>query len=418
MSSTPREFTAPAMALRTAAILFVFVIIFTALLSGAYLWTRPAIEASALEEKMKLLNEVLPAGDYDNTLLSNSLTLPPTAELGLKEPSTVYLAYKNGQPSAMIFEAAANDGYAGRIKLLIAIRHDGTVAGVRVTQHKETPGWATTSNRRKTKTRNAPGLPNSPAWRWPAHRTRRGASGKMVARLIITLVQPSARAPLPKPLSRRCIGPMANVTTSSREARNNDPRRTRHHRPQRPVETKYLPGQVLGLCPLLAVTTNMVNGVMLSLATIIVMALANVAVASLRNLIPHEIRIPVFILIVAALVTVVDLVFNANLHELYVVLGIFIPLIVTNCIVLARVEAFAAKNPPLNSTMDGIFMGLGMLWTWPCSVRCGNSSAAARCWVASTWCSRHSARSRCCPKAIQASCSACCRPAPSFCSAA
>ena len=121
--------------------------------------------------------------------------------------------------------------------------------------------------------------------------------------------------------------------------------------------------QILGLCPLLAVTTNLVNGVMLSLATIIVMAVANVAVASLRNLIPHEIRIPVFILIVAALVTVVDLVFNAQFHELYLVLGIFIPLIVTNCIVLARVEAFANKNPPLQSLLDGVFMGVGMLWT-------------------------------------------------------
>ena len=105
--------------------------------------------------------------------------------------------------------------------------------------------------------------------------------------------------------------------------------------------------QILGLCPLLAVTTNAVNGVMLSLATILVMAISNLAVSALRNFIPHEIRIPVFILIVAALVTVVDLLFNANLHELYLVLGIFIPLIVTNCIVLARVEAFAAKNPLL-----------------------------------------------------------------------
>jgi electron transport complex protein RnfE len=121
--------------------------------------------------------------------------------------------------------------------------------------------------------------------------------------------------------------------------------------------------QVLGLCPLLAVTTNAVNGIMLSLATILVMAISNFAVASLRNWIPHEIRIPVFILIVAALVTVVDLLFNANLHELYLVLGIFIPLIVTNCIVLARVEAFAAKNAPLQSTFDGVFMGIGMLWT-------------------------------------------------------
>jgi electron transport complex protein RnfE len=121
--------------------------------------------------------------------------------------------------------------------------------------------------------------------------------------------------------------------------------------------------QILGLCPLLAVTTNAVNGIMLSLATIVVMMLSNVAVAALRNLIPHEIRIPVFILIVAALVTVIDLAFNALFHDLYLVLGIFIPLIVTNCIVLARVEAFAAKNPPLHSTFDGLFMGVGMLWT-------------------------------------------------------
>ncbi|MBL8415321.1 MAG: electron transport complex subunit E [Propionivibrio sp.] len=121
--------------------------------------------------------------------------------------------------------------------------------------------------------------------------------------------------------------------------------------------------QILGLCPLLAVTTNLVNGVMLSLATIIVMAISGLAVSSLRFLIPHEIRIPVFILIVAALVTVIDLLFNANLHELYLVLGIFIPLIVTNCIVLARVEAFANKSPPLQSMFDGIFMGVGMLWT-------------------------------------------------------
>jgi electron transport complex protein RnfE len=121
--------------------------------------------------------------------------------------------------------------------------------------------------------------------------------------------------------------------------------------------------QILGLCPLLAISTNVVNAVMLSLATLIVMALSNVAVSSLRRWIPHEIRIPLFILIVAALVTVVDLLFNAWFHSLYVILGIFIPLIVTNCIVLARVEAFAGKHPPVESMLDGVFMGVGMLWT-------------------------------------------------------
>jgi len=120
--------------------------------------------------------------------------------------------------------------------------------------------------------------------------------------------------------------------------------------------------QVLGLCPLLAVSTNLVNAVSLGLATIVVMMLSNFAISALRALIPYEIRIPVFILIIAALVTVIDLAFNAFLHDLYLVLGIFIPLIVTNCIVLARVEAFAAKNGLRASTLDGLAMGIGFVW--------------------------------------------------------
>ncbi len=119
--------------------------------------------------------------------------------------------------------------------------------------------------------------------------------------------------------------------------------------------------QLLGMCPILAVSTSFVNGVSLALATTLVMAVSNGALSALRNLIPYEIRIPVFILIIAALVTVLDLAMNAWLHQLYVVLGIFVPLIVTNCIVLARVEAYAAKNPPLPSAVDGASMGIGLL---------------------------------------------------------
>lgn len=120
--------------------------------------------------------------------------------------------------------------------------------------------------------------------------------------------------------------------------------------------------QLLGLCPLLAVSGTMVNAVSLGLATILVMSVASFAVSLLRGLIPYEIRIPIFILVIAALVTVVDLLFNAYLHDLYLVLGIFIPLIVTNCIVLARVEAFAAKNPVGLSAYDGAIMGVGFVW--------------------------------------------------------
>lgn len=118
--------------------------------------------------------------------------------------------------------------------------------------------------------------------------------------------------------------------------------------------------QLLGMCPILAVSTNIVNGVSLGLATAIVMALSNAAVALIRNLVPHEIRIPVFILIIAVLVTLIQLIMNAWMHPLYLVLGIFIPLIVTNCIVLARTETFASKNRVLPAMLDGFTMGLGL----------------------------------------------------------
>ena len=121
-------------------------------------------------------------------------------------------------------------------------------------------------------------------------------------------------------------------------------------------------GQMLGLCSLLAVSTTAVNAVSLGIATVLVMGLSNLIVSSLRSFIPYEIRIPIFILIIAALVTVVDMAMNAWLHDLYLVLGIFIPLIVVNCIVLARVEAFAAKNPAGLAAFDGVMMGIGFVW--------------------------------------------------------
>ena len=125
---------------------------------------------------------------------------------------------------------------------------------------------------------------------------------------------------------------------------------------------KQNPGvvQLLGLCPTLAVTTSVVNGLSLGLATALVMAAANGAVSPVRKFVPAEIRVPVFILVIAALVTVIDLTIHGFAAPLHKVLGIFIPLIVVNCIVLARVESFAAKNTPVPSVLDGFMMGLGL----------------------------------------------------------
>ena len=117
--------------------------------------------------------------------------------------------------------------------------------------------------------------------------------------------------------------------------------------------------QMLGMCPTMAMTTSATNGLGMGLATAFVMATSNLLIAATRGYITREVRIPVFILIIAAMVTVTDLALNAWMHELYKVLGLFIPLIVSNCLPLGRAEMFAAKEPILPSFMDGLFMGIG-----------------------------------------------------------
>jgi len=117
--------------------------------------------------------------------------------------------------------------------------------------------------------------------------------------------------------------------------------------------------QLLGLCPLLAVTGTVVNGLGLGLATLLTLVLSNAAVSAIRHWVRPEVRVPVFVMIIASVVTAIELSMNAWLYELYTVLGIFIPLIVTNCGILARAEAFASKNSLIPSIIDGLMMGLG-----------------------------------------------------------
>ena len=117
--------------------------------------------------------------------------------------------------------------------------------------------------------------------------------------------------------------------------------------------------QLLGLCPLLAVSNTVINGLGLGLATTLTLVASNMMVSMIRHWVRPEIRIPVFVLIIASTVTVIELSMNAWFHELYIILGIFIPLIVTNCAIIGRAEAFASKNTMLASSIDGLFMGLG-----------------------------------------------------------
>ena len=117
--------------------------------------------------------------------------------------------------------------------------------------------------------------------------------------------------------------------------------------------------QMLALCPLMALTSTATNGLGMGLATTLVLVLTNAIISMVRNVISPEVRIPVFVLLIAAVVTVVDMAINAWMHELHKVLGLFLPLIVTNCAILGRAESFASRNSVFRSLVDGFAMGMG-----------------------------------------------------------
>jgi len=117
--------------------------------------------------------------------------------------------------------------------------------------------------------------------------------------------------------------------------------------------------QLLGLCPMLAVSNTTINALGMGLATTLTLVSTNLIVSLIRHWVRPEIRIPIFVLIIAAVVTAIELFMNAFFHQLYLILGVFIPLITTNCIIIARAESFASKNNAFDSSLDGFFMGLG-----------------------------------------------------------
>jgi electron transport complex protein RnfE len=119
--------------------------------------------------------------------------------------------------------------------------------------------------------------------------------------------------------------------------------------------------QLLGLCPLLAVTSTVINGLGLGIATMITLVLSNSIVSLIRGFVRSEVRLPVFVLIIASVVTIIELTMKAMFFDLYLVLGIFIPLIVTNCAIIGRAEGFASRNPLGPAALDGLMMGLGFL---------------------------------------------------------
>ena len=119
---------------------------------------------------------------------------------------------------------------------------------------------------------------------------------------------------------------------------------------------------VLGMCPTLATTTSAINGLCMGLATTFVLMCSNIVISLLKSVVPDKVRIPCFIVVIATFVTIVQMVMQGFIPDLYASLGLFIPLIVVNCIVLGRAEAFASKNNVWHSFLDGLFIGLGFTW--------------------------------------------------------
>ena len=150
------EASAARISLRTALILLIFVVVFTAMMAATYQATKPMLDASAQAAKLALIGEVLPAAEYDNDLLADTVTLPPVKALGLADDTILYRARKDGRPVALVFEAAAPDGYSGHIGLIMAMRADGVLVAQRVTVHKETPGLGDYIDPKKDKNKKKP----------------------------------------------------------------------------------------------------------------------------------------------------------------------------------------------------------------------------------------------------------------------
>ena len=151
-----QRYTALRTASRTALIMVVFTFLFTALMAGTYRYTSPRIAESEHKQRMALINAIVAPEAYDNELLEDYVVLPPTPELGLDRVGHVYRARLAGEPSALVLEAVAPDGYAGRIQLAVAVSTEGTVSGVRVTGHAETPGLGDYIDPQKDRNRDAP----------------------------------------------------------------------------------------------------------------------------------------------------------------------------------------------------------------------------------------------------------------------
>lgn len=271
-----------------------------------------------------------------------------------KGPHRVYIARKGDNPVGAVMEATAPDGYSGAIQLLVGSDFSGTVLGTRVTEHHETPGLGD-----KIETRLSDWIlhfagkmihgEDDPAFavKKDGGEFDQFTGATITPRAVVNAVKRAGlyAETLPAQINHlsTCEVTMSGLKRLSSSLWKNNSALV----------------QLLGLCPLLAVTSTATNALGLGLATTLVLTLTNFSISVLRRWTPSEIRIPIYVMIIASVVSVVQMLINAYAFGLYQSLGIFIPLIVTNCIVVGRAEAFAVKNNPAISALDGFSIGMG-----------------------------------------------------------
>nr|CAA51397.1 rnfE [Rhodobacter capsulatus] len=312
--------------------------------------------APRAEDLAASLEQVIPHDLHDNDLaaaMARSATPRKGHDQGL-------CRHQSGRGDGGLAYELSGPGYSGQIRVLLGIAPDGPLLGVRGLSHTETPGLGDKIEVAKDD--------------WIL-----GFAGKSLADPEPGHWKVKRDGGVFDQFSGATITPRAVVKTIYRGLMFFDRNKAALTAPPAPEILRSAPmsesyakiardglwdknivtGQMLALCPTLAITGTATNGLGMGLATTVVLILSNVVISALRKTIAPEIRIPAFILIIAAIVTVVDLALNAWLHDLHKVLGLFIALIVTNCAILGRAEAFASRFGVLASALDGLMMGIG-----------------------------------------------------------
>ena len=344
--------------LNMTAVLFGITLVASAGVGFVNMITVEPIAAAKEAATLAALNEVLPAFDATTT---EELTIDDM-------PITVYTATAGGSVSGYAVQSMTKQGFGGVVRLMVGFTPEGEVVNVNVLEQTETPGLGTK-------------MADEGNVLLASVKGRKLESKKLVdGKLAVTKDGGDVDALTAATISSRSTA-RGWLTRAWRRAKPRPTRRPeRRLPPDKPTslrlrkEVKMNKLQiissgivknnptfvlVLGMCPTLGTTTSAENGMGMGLATMAVLIMSNLVISLIKNIIPDKVRIPAFIVVIASFVTVIQMLMQAYVPALYASLGVFIPLIVVNCIILGRAEAFASKNSPLDSILDGVGIGLG-----------------------------------------------------------